>query len=168
MSDLIAVAYPDKQTAETVRSRLMELVSEHVIELEDAVVVDRDEGGNVKLHQLYNPAASGAAGGALWGGLIGLLFLAPLLGPLVGAAAGGVAGSFTDVGISDPFMKELGQKLTPGGAALIVLVRKVTADKVLPEIAGYGGDVIQTSLDDESEERLREVLEARSAATAGV
>lgn len=168
MSDLIAVAYPDKQTLETVRSRLMELVSEHVIELEDAVVVDRDEGGNVTLHQLYNPAASGAAGGALWGGLIGLLFLAPLLGALVGAAAGGVAGSFTDVGISGPFMKELGQKLTPGGAALIVLVRKVTADKVLPEIAAYGGDVIQTSLDDESEERLREVLEARSAATAGV
>jgi hypothetical protein len=45
MSDLIAVAYPDKQTAETVRTRLMELVSEHVIELEDAVVVDRDEDG---------------------------------------------------------------------------------------------------------------------------
>jgi uncharacterized membrane protein len=167
MSDLIAVAYPDKQTAETVRTRLLQLVSEHVIEIEDAVVVDRDEGGSIKLHQLHRPAAAGAAGGALWGGLIGLLFLAPLLGALVGAAAGGVAGSFTDVGISDPFMKELGQKLAPGGAALIVLVRKVTADKVLPEIASYGGDVIQTSLDDESEERLREVLEARSATTAG-
>lgn len=69
------------------------------------------------------------------------------------------------MGISDPFMKQLGQKLAPGGAALIVLVRQVTADKVLPEIAGYGGDVIQTSLDDESEERLREVLEARSTAS---
>jgi uncharacterized membrane protein len=166
MSDLIAVAYPDKQTADTVRSRLVELVSEHVIEIEDAVVVDRDEDGKVKLHQLYSPAATGAASGALWGGLIGLLFLAPLFGALMGAAAGGVAGSFSDVGISDPFMKELGQKLTPGGAALIVLVRKVTPDKVLPEIASYGGDVIQTSLDDESEQRLREVLEARSAATA--
>jgi uncharacterized membrane protein len=164
MSDLVAVAYPDKQTAETVRSRLIELMSEHVIELEDAVVVDRDEGGKVKLHQLHRPAAAGAAGGALWGGLIGLLFLAPLLGAAVGAAAGGVAGSFTDVGISDRFMDELGQKLTPGGAALIVLVRKVTPDKVLPEIANFGGDVIQTSLDDESEDRLREALEARSVA----
>jgi uncharacterized membrane protein len=49
---------------------------------------------------------------------------------------------------------------------LIVLVRKVTADKVLPQIASYGGDVIQTSLDDESEERLREILEARAVAVA--
>jgi uncharacterized membrane protein len=63
-------------------------------------------------------------------------------------------------------MAELGQKLTPGGPALIVLVRKVTPDKVLPEIASYGGDVIQTSLDNESEERLREALEARSVAAA--
>ena len=36
-------------------------------------------------------------------------------------------------------LKELGQKLAPGGAALTVLVRKVTADKVLSEIASYGG-----------------------------
>jgi uncharacterized membrane protein len=164
MSDLIAVAYPDKQTAEAVRTRLMQLTAEHVIELEDAVVVDRDEDGKVKLHQLHNPAAAGAAGGALWGGLIGLLFLAPLLGAALGAAAGGAAGAFTDLGISDPFMKELGQKLTPGGAALIVLVRQMTADKVLPEISSFGGDVMQTSLDDEAEERLREALEARSSA----
>jgi uncharacterized membrane protein len=147
-----------------VRSRLLELVSEHVIEIEDAVVVDREDGGNVRLHQLHHTAAAGAAGGALWGGLIGLLFLAPLLGAAVGAAAGGVAGKFTDVGISNPFMEELGRKLTPGGAALILLVRKVTPDKVLPEIASYGGEVIQTSLDDESEERLREALEARMVA----
>jgi uncharacterized membrane protein len=167
MSDLIAIAYPDKETAETVRARLMQLMTEHAIELADAVVVDRNDDGKVKLHQLRSPAATGAAGGALWGGLIGLLFLAPLLGAAVGAAAGGAAGAVTDVGINDRFMKDLGQKLRRGGAALIVLVRKVTADKVLPQIASYGGEVIQTSLDNESEERLREALEAHAVATAG-
>lgn len=165
MSDLIAVAYPDKQTAEAVRSRLMQLTTEHVIEVEDAVVVDRNEDGKVKLHQLHSPVAAGAAGGALWGGLIGLLFLAPLLGAALGAAAGGAAGAFTDVGISNRFMEELGHKLAPGGAALIVLVRKITPDKVLPEIASFGGEVIQTSLDDEAEERLQEILETQRVAT---
>ena len=164
MSDLVAVAYPDKETAEAVRERLLHLVTEHVIELEDAVIVDRDEKGRVKLHQLHSPAARGAAGGALWGGLIGLLFLAPLLGMAVGAAAGGASGALVDVGISDDFMKGLGQKIPQGGSALIVLVRKVTPDKVLPEISQFGGEVIQTSLDDESEARLREVLERREAA----
>lgn len=164
MSDLIAVAYPDRETAEKVRQRLAQLTLEHTIELEDAVIVDRDENGKVKLHQAHNPVARGAAGGALWGGLIGMLFLVPLFGMLVGAAAGGTSGAFMDVGINDQFMRELGEKLQPGGAALIVLVRKVTPDKVLPEISRYGGDVIQSSLDDEAEAKLREVLEDAGAA----
>ena len=167
MSDLIAVAYPDRETAETVRQKLAQLTLEHTLELEDAVVVDRDENGKVKLHQAHNPVARGAAGGALWGGLIGMLFLVPLFGMLVGAAAGGTSGALMDVGVTDDFMRQLGTKLTPGGAALIVLVRKMTPDKVLPEISQYGGEVIQTSLDDASEAKLREVLdEAATAQTA--
>lgn len=166
MSDLIAIAYPSKDTAEAVRARLAQLQQEHTIELEDAVVIDRAEDGKVHLHQLQSPAARGAAGGALWGGLIGLLFLAPLLGMAVGAAAGGASGALMDLGISDRFMRDLGQKLSPGGAALIVLVRKVTPDKVLPEIQQYGGEVLQTSLDDEAEARLREVLEGGAAVPA--
>jgi uncharacterized membrane protein len=47
VSNLIAVAYPDKNTAEQVRERLIQLTAEHVIELEDAVVVDRDEDRKV-------------------------------------------------------------------------------------------------------------------------
>lgn len=163
MSDLIAVEYPDRDTAEKVRDRLLQLMTEHVIELEDAVIVVRDERGRVKLHQAQSPAARGAVGGAMWGGLIGLLFLAPLLGMALGAAAGGASGALVDVGVNDNFMRELGQKLPQGGAALIVLVRKVTPDKVLPEISQFGGEVIQTSLDDESEARLREVLELRES-----
>jgi uncharacterized membrane protein len=166
MSDLIAVAYPDKETAEKVRDRLAELTMQHAIELEDAVVVDRDEKGRVKLHQIHSPAARMATGGALWGGLIGLLVLAPLIGMAIGAAAGGASGAMMDVGVNDQFMRELGQKLPLGGAALIVLVRKVTADKVLPEISQYGGEVLQTSLDDESEARLREVIEGAQASAA--
>lgn len=160
MSDLIAIAYPDRQTAETVRERLIQMTVERSIELEDAVVVDREQDGRVKLHQIHRPAAAGAAGGALWGGLIGLLFLAPLFGMVVGAAAGAAGGALTDVGVNDEFMKQLGSKLPNGGAALILLIRRVTPDKVLPQIQQYGGEVIQTSLDDESEERLREVLES--------
>jgi uncharacterized membrane protein len=168
MSDLIAIAYPDRDTAETVRLTLTDLMTQRAIELEDAVVVTRDEDGKVKLHQVRRPAATGAAGGALWGGVIGLVFLAPLIGIAIGAAAGGAAGALTDVGIDDRFMKKLGRSLMPGGAALILLVRKMTPDKVLPDFQRYGGEVIQTSLDNETETRLREALqpEADPAAAA--
>jgi uncharacterized membrane protein len=165
MSTLVAIAYPDKSTADEVVATLGRLSKEHLISLEDAVVVTRDDKGKVKLHQTNKIVAGGAAGGALWGGLIGLIFFVPLLGMAVGAATGAATGALADVGVDDNFMKDLGAKLESGGAALIVLVRSSTSDKVLPEIAHFGGEVIQTSLDNEAEERLRHALEMRGAAT---
>jgi uncharacterized membrane protein len=60
--------------------------------------------------------------------------------------------------VDDKFMKELGSKLTPGTAALIVLVRSSTPDKVVPRIAQYGGHVIQSSLSDDAEASLETAL----------
>ena len=166
MSNLVAVAFPDRATAEEVMATLGRLQTEHAIELEDAVIVTRDDKGKVKLHQSNKLAAGGAVGGALWGGLIGLIFFVPLLGMAVGAATGAATGALADVGVDDNFMKDLGTKLQPGGAAVIVLVHRSTPDKVLPEIAPFGGEVIHTSLDNDAEERLRHVLETREAAAA--
>ena len=157
MSTLIAVAYPDQETAEKVRRELMEAAVEHLLTLQDCVVVTRDAEGKVKLHQAVNTTGAGAAGGAMWGGFIGLLFLAPILGMAVGAASGAAAGAFSDTGVDDNFMKDLGANLEPGSAAVVALVRKVTADKVLPNLK-HQGTVIQTSLDEERENALKDAL----------
>jgi uncharacterized membrane protein len=163
MSNLIAVAYPDPETAEGVRAELIEATKEHLLTLQDAVVVVHQQDGKVKLHQVVSPAGAGAAGGAVWGGLIGLLFLAPVVGMAIGAASGGLAGKLADVGVNDDFMKTLGEKLTPGSAALIVLSQSNTPEKVLERVAKYGGEVIQTSLSDDDEAHLRDALSAAAA-----
>jgi uncharacterized membrane protein len=165
MSTLIAIAYPDVATAEQVRQELVQATKEHLVELEDAVVIEHRSGGKIKLHQAMSPAGAGAAGGALWGGLIGLIFLAPLLGMAVGAASGAAAGKVTDVGVDDNFMKDLGAKLPEGAAALLVLGRSDAPDKVIDRVKSYGGEVIQSSLGDEQEEHLRAAL-SQTAATA--
>jgi uncharacterized membrane protein len=158
MSTLVAIAYPDAATAERVRQELIAATKEHLVQLDDAVVVEHQPDGKIKLNQAMSTTGTGAAGGALWGGLIGLIFFAPLLGMAVGAASGAVAGKVTDVGVNDNFMKELGAKLEPGGAALIALGRTDAPDKVLDRVKGYGGHVIQTSLSTEEEERMRSAL----------
>ncbi len=160
MSDLIAVTYPDEATAQQVRDTLIQLQRGHVIQLADVVVVTKNDKGKVKLHQVRSSVGLGAAGGALWGTLIGMLFFAPLLGAAVGAASGAAAGAVTDLGVDDNFMRNLGEKLTPGAAAVIALVVQSTPDKVLPEIAKFGGHVLQTSLSNEAEQQLQEALDA--------
>jgi uncharacterized membrane protein len=163
MSTLVAVAYPDVATAQRVRQELVEAAKEHLVTLEDAVVVEHRPDGKIKLHQAMSTTGAGAAGGALWGGLIGLIFLAPLLGMAVGAASGALAGKLSDVGVNDDFMKNLGASLEGGKAALIVLGSTEAGDKVIERIKGYGGDVIQTSLSSEAEEHLRDALSGREA-----
>jgi uncharacterized membrane protein len=158
MSTLIAIAYPDADTAERVRGELVQATKEHLLQLEDAVVVVHEPDGKIKLHQAVSTTGAGAAGGALWGGLIGLIFLAPLFGMAIGAASGALAGKFTDVGVDDKFMKQMGAALEPGRGAVIALVREANADKVLAEVK-VPGEVIQTSLGAEAEQALRDALE---------
>jgi uncharacterized membrane protein len=78
---------------------------------------------------------------------------------VIGAGVGALSGKLSNIGISDKFMKELGETLTQGTSALFVLVRKATPDKVLEELKGFKGKILKTSLTTDKEEELREVLE---------
>ena len=60
-------------------------------------------------------------------------------------------------------MKQLGTELEPGGAAVLLLIRTVSLDKVLPKIQ-IEGKVIQTSLDNDTESRLADALAAAGQA----
>ncbi|QYK42057.1 MAG: DUF1269 domain-containing protein [Paracoccaceae bacterium] len=161
MSDLVIVAYPDEATAFEVRAELLRLQKEYLIEMEDAVVVTRDDTGDVHLHQAVNLTARGALGGGFWGALVGMLFLNPIVGAAVGAGAGALAGRATDIGIDDGFLRDVGRSLDKGGSAVCVLIRKMTADKVLDRLANFRakGRVVQTSLSKHAEGILREILE---------
>jgi uncharacterized membrane protein len=158
MSNLIAVAFDDEFKAHELRVELMKLQKEYLIQLEDAVVVTRNEQGQPKLDQMVNLTAAGAVGGSFWGLLIGALFLNPLVGMAMGAGAGALSGKLSDIGIDDNFMKELGKSLQPASSALFVLVRQSTPDKVLERLHGFGGKVLKTSLTKDKEEELQQAL----------
>ena len=159
MSDLVVIGFENEHQAFEMRAELAKLQKEYLIEMEDVVVVTKNEKGKVKLHQAVNLTAAGAVGGTFWGMLIGLIFLNPLVGAAIGAGAGALSGKLRDIGISDNFMKELGETLTNDTSALFVLVRKATPDKVLEQLKHFKGKVLQTSLTKDKEEELRQVLE---------
>jgi uncharacterized membrane protein len=166
MSDLVAIVYPSEAKAEDVRQRLLQLQKEYLISLSDAVIAVKTDSGDIKLNQLVNTTARGAVSGSFWGLLIGMLFLNPIVGVALGAASGALGGALTDFGIDDSFMKGLATNIQPGDAALFVLVKNMTADKVLKEIKEAGGVVLKTSLDDAKEKALRDALASAAAKPA--
>lgn len=156
MSTLLAIAYKDKATAEAARAKLAELQNQQLISVQDAVVATH-EGDKIKLDQAVGLTGAGAAGGALWGGLFGLIFLVPIAGMAIGAATGALAGKLSDYGIDDDFAKAMGQKVTPGKAALVLLIGEATTDRVMAEMKAqhFGGELIQSNLSEEDEAKLR-------------
>jgi uncharacterized membrane protein len=166
MSDLLVIEYPTEEKADEIRQKLLAMQTEYLIELGDAVVVTKCPEGHVRLNQLYSPTKAGAVSGMFWGALIGLIFLMPVAGAAIGAASGALGGRFTDVGIDDNFMKEVGEALQSGNAALFLLIRKMTTDKIAAALAGTGGKIMRSSFDETKENQLQAAFEGvRQAAS---
>ncbi len=130
MSDLLVIEFPTEAEAEELRQRVLGMQKEYLIELGDAVVAIKRPDGSIKLNQLVEPVRAGAVSGMFWGTLVGLLFMMPFAGAAVGAASGALRGKFTDIGISNDFMRDVSGALQSGNAALFLLIRKMTTDKV--------------------------------------
>jgi uncharacterized membrane protein len=164
MSDLIAIAYPDQAAVERARERLREAVTDGSIQVEDVVVMIRDEDGTVDVRQGSSGVAAAVVGGGMIGGLIGLIFLAPLFGMAVGAAGAGAMwnSTFGDAGVAESFVKELSERLTPGTSALILLVREMDPEQVVPRIE-EPGHVVRTTLNDQVEAQLDAAFAAAAA-----
>jgi uncharacterized membrane protein len=159
MSNLVALAFNDEAAADAFMSKLEDMGAEEIVQLEDLVKVTVDETGEAKLHHKASLVTGGAVVGGFLGGIVGLLFLSPVAGAALGAAGGAAIGAASgDYGIDDDFIKQSSEALTPGSAALFMLVKSSVPDRVQAEISGTEATVITTNLSEESEARLRDAL----------
>lgn len=163
-SKLVVLDFVDKDHAFEARDKLLELREERQITLDDAAIAIRKKNGRIKLKQVDSLVSVGVLGGTFWGLLIGLIFLAPGLGAVVGALAGSASGALTDalidIGVDDEFLKEVGNTIEPGHAALFLLVQDVAGEHVVEDLIPYEPTVVQTTLSAENEQRLRETFAA--------
>jgi uncharacterized membrane protein len=112
--------YPDEMQARDDYQTIKELHSAGVVGTYDAAVVTRDDG-RVHVNKDELATRHGAWGGAAAGAAIGILFLPAVIGTaLVGAAVGGVGGHLWR-GMSRADVKELGEVIDDGQAALVVV-----------------------------------------------
>jgi uncharacterized membrane protein len=160
MAHLVVLGLDNRDDAERVMDLAGELAKQQLLELEDAAYAWRDDRGKLRIHQAISTTGAGAASGALWGTLIGLLFLMPVAGLAIGAGTGALAGKLTDVGINDDTIKKIGEQLQQGKAAVFLLARSATVDRVIEAIKPYRPTVIQTSLSHDREEELVRALQS--------
>ncbi len=160
MSHMIVFASPTLDGAYAMRDALDDLRAFDLVDVKDAAVVERLEDGAVRVRQAFNLVGAGALGGAVWGALIGLVFLTPWLGIAVGGIAGALAGRFTDIGIDDAFIREVGEGVPPGSSAFFLLIEQWEQSKALRLLADFDATIIHTTMPPDEEARLRAFLAA--------
>lgn len=159
MTTLTAWAFPGADDAETAVERLQALQSEAAISIDDAAVVSWQAGKKKpKTRQLHNTTGQGALSGAFWGMFLGLIFLVPFLGAAIGAALGAWSTSIIDMGISDKFIDDVKQKVTPGTSALFLLTDDTVVERVENALKDMNPHLIASNLSAEQEAKLREAF----------
>ncbi len=183
MTNLIVVGFKkDMYRASQVLNQLTALSEDWVVDLQDAVTVYRDYGGQLRTDQSYHMTTDeGAAWGGLWGSLIGLTLAIPFTGGAsaavaagalaAGALGGGVigaAGGTIDAswwqdtyGIDEDFVREVSAMVQPGDSAIFALVRSADPDYVAAQFRGYGGTVLRSTLTKEQADKVQAVLDGK-------
>jgi uncharacterized membrane protein len=160
MAHLVVLGVDSRDDAERMFDVAEDLARQELLQLQDAAYAWKDEKGKVRIQQAVSTTGAGAASGALWGTLIGMIFLMPVAGAAVGAGMGALGGKLTDVGISDDMIRQAGEQLNQGKAAVFLLARSGTADRVIDAFKPFHPTVIQTNLTKENEQELVRALQS--------
>jgi uncharacterized membrane protein len=159
MAALTVWKFKSPYGAQDALDQLIELQHQQLIQVLDAATVSWEEGRKKpKTRELRDPKRAGALGGGFWGLLFGLIFFIPILGLAIGAATGALIGSMADVGISDSFIRDVREKVTPGTSALFLLSSDVVFDRVAEQFSHSDAELISTNLSSEQEAKLREAF----------
>ena len=157
-SSLIVLAFDTMDEAEQVHEALVKGKKEGLVTIEDAAVVVKDADGKVHVKNQVSRTtwAATGVGGAL-GLLIGTIFF-PIGGLVLGLAGGAVVGRLMDLGVDGKFVKDVGEQIKPGTSALFVLVKGENPAAEVAILRPYKGRVLQTTLDSDAEQAIRDAL----------
>ncbi len=157
MNQLMVIAFDHFDDARTAMKALRNLEHAGRIRFEDTAIVERDPDGTVHVkNEVSGTTETAALVGAVIGSLVTFAF--PPLGMAIGAALGAAVGTSLDTGVSGDFIDDVKTTLRPGRSALFLVVKQAEADAVMAALRPYRGDVIQTNLDSEAEEALRDAM----------
>ena len=159
MTTITAYKFDSPEGAKEMLELVKDLSKQQLVNVQDAAIVKWETGKKKpKTKHLGDLTAEGALGGAFWGMLFGMIFFVPFLGMAMGAALGALTGKFTDYGIDKDFIKSIGEKVTEGTSALLLMTSGAVQDKIADAIKekGWNFEIISTNLTNEQEEQLRE------------
>jgi uncharacterized membrane protein len=153
---LYAAIYSDIGAAEADYEAVFDLHAMGAIGTFDSAVIRKEDDGKVRVTKTEKPTQHGAWTGAAVGALAGIVFPPSRIGTaIVGAGAGGLVGHLRK-GISRGDLKELGDELEAGTAAVIV-IGESKLEEALEKAVARADKLIAKEIDGDADELRREI-----------
>ena len=144
---VIVAAFQNEEGAEDAFKKLKDAKKEHVIDIDNAAILRRDEDGKLHVKEVRDMSGGkGAAIGGVAGAVAGLLAGPVVLAAGAGALIGGLAAKLRDSGFRDERLKQLGEALTPGTSALVAVIEHTWVRDVEKLLADYGANVMTETI----------------------
>jgi len=162
---LYAAVYDEIADAEADYEAVFDLHAAGAIGTFDSAVIRKEADGKVRVTKTEKPTQHGAWTGAAVGALVGVIFPPAVIGSaIVGAGAGGLTGHLTR-GISRRDLKDLGEALEEGSAAVIVLGESKIEEQ-LEKATKRANKLLEKQIDADAEEFKREIEETEKESAA--
>ena len=160
---LYAAVYDDIATAEADYEAVFELHAAGLVGTFDSAVIEKEDG-KVHVHKTEKPTQHGAWTGIAVGAVAGILFPPSIIGTAIaGGVAGGVAGHLWK-GMSRSDLKDLGEALDDGDAAVIV-IGESKVDEQIEKATKRAKKTIEKQIDADADELKRQVEAAGTEAS---
>ena len=148
---LYAAIYDEIADAEADYEAVFDLHAAGAIGTFDSAVIRKEEDGKVRVTKTEKPTQHGAWTGAGVGALVGIIFPPAIIGSaIVGAGAGGLIGHLKG-GVSRDDLKELGDALEEGSAAVIV-IGESKIEEQLEQATKRANKLIEKQIDADADE----------------
>jgi uncharacterized membrane protein len=160
MSQVVVVSFDSEDDAQSALNSLRGLEHAGQIKFEDTAIVVHGADGKFDVkNEASGTTETGAVVGAVLGGLLFVVF--PIAGIALGAAAGAGIGAMLGNGVDGKFVQEVKDQLPAGKSALFLVIKDANADATIPALRRYHGEVIQTTLDSDTEKALQDAMAGR-------
>ncbi len=180
-NNLVVLTFEGSGTASAVYSEIESMEKDKLLEIEDAIIIERAEDGpslreapiragsspdtrvgsgkmpdeSYTVRQTHSRKGKTAAKGGGIGLLAGWLLGGPIGGAIVGAGIGAITGALRDFGIDNKNIEGIKARLQPNTSALMVLGHVEDREAFLAKIRTYDPQVAMSSLSPEVEKELR-------------
>jgi uncharacterized membrane protein len=184
-NNLVVLTFVGMETAATVYAQIEQMEKEGLVEIEDAILIERVEGDDglvtpptsasfgdggvaatavmadenrIRVVQTHSPKGKYTRRGSGVGFLAGILLGGPIFGLAIGAGLGRVIAALKDFGISDQSIEAIKRRLQPNTSALLLLGHANDREALLVKLQEYDPKLVSSTLPPEVEKELRERL----------